>query len=119
LNRSAPARNIIPVVVSLHHDSIYEPLLVLRCRAAAFAEVVGRYHRRGHYYRRKMLGGSADRTILSTTQSSARQLHLNAWLLNTRRSSIPRQSKAMHQRFARACVTTATCSSGAWRRARR
>jgi RNA polymerase sigma-70 factor (ECF subfamily) len=44
-------------------QTIYEPVLVLRCQLGderAFAEIVGRYHRRVHYYLRKMLG-SADR----------------------------------------------------------
>jgi RNA polymerase sigma-70 factor, ECF subfamily len=43
--------------------NLQEPLLVLRCQAgdaAAFAELVGRYHRRVHYYLKKMLG-SPDR----------------------------------------------------------
>ncbi|HEY7120183.1 MAG TPA: sigma-70 family RNA polymerase sigma factor [Tepidisphaeraceae bacterium] len=44
-------------------QTVYEPVLVLRCQlgdGAAFAEIVARYHRRVHYYLKKMLG-SADR----------------------------------------------------------
>jgi RNA polymerase sigma-70 factor (ECF subfamily) len=39
-------------------DKLYEAVLVLRCQTgdeAAFAELVGRYHRRLRYYLRKML----------------------------------------------------------------
>ena len=44
-------------------QKIYEPVLVLRCQLGderAFAEIVARYHRRVHYYLKKMLG-NADR----------------------------------------------------------
>ena len=43
-------------------ERMVEQVLVLRCQTgdeAAFAELIGRYHRRVHYYLQKMLG-SAD-----------------------------------------------------------